>query len=65
MRLPKIPRRITPTFGFSILTRAVREGLSTRRFGKTDVQSVITFFGRGDCAMVRSRGRKRTGEVSI
>ncbi len=45
MKLPGISKRMTPTFGFSILTHAVREGLSTRRFGKSEVEAVITFFG--------------------
>ena len=28
-----------------MLTRAVREGLSTRRFGKSEIEAVINFFG--------------------
>ncbi len=44
MRLPTIPKRMTPAFGFSILTRAVREGLSARHFGKSAVEAVINFF---------------------
>lgn len=61
MKLPKISRRMTTAFGFSILTRAVREGLSTRRFGKSEVEAVINFFGHRppECAFCGSADVRR------
>ena len=61
MRLPRIPKHMTPAFGFSILTRVVREGLSTRRFGKREVEAVISFFGPGppECVFCGSSDVRR------
>jgi hypothetical protein len=61
MRLPKIPKRMTPAFGFSVLTRAVREGLSTRQFGQQEAETVVRFFGSGppECAFCGSADVRR------
>lgn len=61
MRLPRIPTRMTPAFGFSVLTRAVREGLSTRRFGTQEAEAVVSFFGPGspECAFCGSADVRR------
>lgn len=47
-RYPRVPDRTTTGFAFSILDRAIREGLASRRFGRIEIEEVHRFFGWGD-----------------
>jgi len=44
-KLPAAPQRITTGFAFSYVERALKEGLSDRRFGKAEMDAVLAFFG--------------------
>lgn len=45
MALPEIPQRTTTGFAFSIVDRAIKEGLARRQFGKAEAEEVLDFFG--------------------
>ena len=45
MILPKIPQRTTAGFAFSIVGRALLECIADRRFGKPEIDQVLSFFG--------------------
>ena len=44
MKLPKIPGRTTPAFGFSYLERSLRDCLRKRQFGTDEKSKVVEFF---------------------
>ena len=44
MKLPSAPQRISPAFAFSIVNRAIREGLALRKFGRREMDEVVRFF---------------------
>ena len=45
LHLPKVPKKITPAFGFSYISeRALREGLGRRRFGPSEMNEVVRWF---------------------
>jgi len=46
MKLPKIPGRTTPAFGFSYLERSLKDCLRMRQFGIAEKDSVVKFFER-------------------
>lgn len=45
VKLPKTPGKTTPAFAFSIVRRAIIEGIADRQFGESEMQEVIAFFG--------------------
>ncbi len=45
MKLPLVPSRTTPGFAFSIIERALQEGLGSRVFGQAEMAQVLAFFG--------------------
>jgi len=45
VKLPKVPQRTTPAFAFSIVRRALLEGIAVRQFGKPEIVEVVAFFG--------------------
>jgi hypothetical protein len=45
VKVPDVPQRTTPGFSFSIVERALFEGIAVRQFGKTEIQEVLAFFG--------------------
>lgn len=44
-KLPKSPSRTTTGFAFSILDRAIRENFADRKFGKSEQEEILQFFG--------------------
>lgn len=44
MPLPRAPQRITPSFAFSYIERAIQEGLKLRKFGLSEMDDVVRFF---------------------
>jgi len=57
-KLPRVPSRTTLGFAFSILDRALREGLLERKFGKDEVAEVCEWFtidGELECVFCGSR----------
>lgn len=61
-KLPRVPSRTTLGFAFSILDRAVREGLLERKFGKEEVAVVCEWFskeGEVGCVFCGLRDVKR------
>lgn len=42
--LPRAPTRITTSFAFSYVERAILEGLAQRRFGIAEMKAVVEFF---------------------
>ena len=44
MKLPKVPGRTTPAFGFSYLERSLRDCLRKRQFGTDEKSKVVEFF---------------------
>src|SRR5207245_2472083 len=42
---PKVPGRMTPSFAFGYLERAIQEGLGRRAFRRSEVERAIDFFG--------------------
>lgn len=44
MKLPRAPQRISPAFAFSIVNRAIHEGLALRKFGRREMDEVVRFF---------------------
>ncbi|MBI5707594.1 MAG: HNH endonuclease [Armatimonadetes bacterium] len=48
MALPKTPNRITTSFAFSYVERAILEGLGRRSFGKPEHAQVAAFFADGE-----------------
>jgi hypothetical protein len=45
MKLPKTPQRTTLGFAFSMLDRAIREGVAQRQFRKAETEQIVQFFG--------------------
>jgi hypothetical protein len=63
-KLPPAPKKITPAFGFSyIKERALREGLGKRRFGLSEMASVVKWFEQYEpqpcCAFCRNSNVQR------
>ena len=44
MNLPGVPRRTTPSYGFSYVERSLKDCLRQRRFGAEEMQKVVRFF---------------------
>jgi len=59
--LPLSPSRTTTGFAFSILDRAIREGIARRKFGKTEKAQVLEFFDNStpECVYCGSKDVKR------
>lgn len=45
MALPRTPQRTTPGFAFSIIERSLKDCLGRRKFGQTEKQHALEFFG--------------------
>ncbi|MBN2002853.1 MAG: HNH endonuclease [Anaerolineae bacterium] len=45
MKLPRVPQRTTTGFVFSLVERALQEGIAKRQFGKAEIEQVLAFFG--------------------
>lgn len=45
MKFPRVPKRTTPSFAFSMVERALSECLADRQFSQKEVGKVLTFFG--------------------
>lgn len=45
MKLPEVPQRTTPGFAFSMVERALLECVAVRKFGKAEIEEVVSFFG--------------------
>lgn len=60
-RLPRVPMRTTPSFGFSMVTRAMAECLGRRQFGQVEMEEVLRFFGMSEpqCVFCGSRDVRR------
>ena len=43
-KLPLVPGRTTPGFGFSLLERAILDCMGERQFGKPEIEKVVAFF---------------------
>lgn len=43
-KLPLAPQRVTMSFAFSYIERALQEGLANRLFGKLEMQQILRFF---------------------
>jgi len=61
MELPRIPQRTTTGFAFSMIDRAIKEGLARRQFGKAEVKEVLSFFNTSppECVFCGSTDVKR------
>jgi len=44
MTLPRAPQRLTPAFALSFAERAIHEGLTLRKFGRREMDEVVSFF---------------------
>ena len=67
MKLPKVPGRTTPAFGFSYLERSLRDCLRERKFGVKEKQKVVEYFQRWEpqpsCAYCVDNGVRRWDHV--
>jgi len=63
--LPLTPSRTTTGFAFSILDRAIREGIANRKFGKAEKEKVLEFFSNHppECAYCGSKDVKRWDHI--
>ena len=59
MGLPRAPMRLTPSFAFSDVLRSLQECLGRRRFGREQMEQVISFFGTTECVFCGSSHVKR------
>src|SRR5437667_7166060 len=44
LEMPRAPARVTTSFAFSYVERALQESLATRKFGRQEMQKVVAFF---------------------
>jgi 5-methylcytosine-specific restriction endonuclease McrA len=49
MKLPKVPRKTTPAYGFSYLERSLKDCLRERRFGNDEQRLSVKFFREPTC----------------
>ncbi len=57
MKLPKTPQRTTTGFVFSLVERAIQEGIARRQFGQPEIAQILAFFGNEppECVYCGSR----------
>ena len=61
MKIPRVPQRTTPSFAFSMVERALQEGLGLCKFRPVEVERVLAFFGNDppECVYCGSREVER------
>ena len=61
MELPRIPQRTTTGFAFSMVDRAIKEGIARRQFTKAKAKEVLDFFDTDptECVFCGSTDVKR------
>jgi hypothetical protein len=62
VRYPRVPQRTTPGFAFSMVDRALKDCLATRKFGMEEVQQAVGFLfprGAAECTYCGSSNVER------